>query len=252
MKHPQGGGGTGTVFAPDAKSVRDAVGEVLGGSSGAGHSSCAVVQRAVSTTNQATLPKGPSRLELRVYVLFRRKAAWVFSGMRVKTAALEGGSALNNKKVQQACAETWGAFYPNNSLDAEQLEAEGALPAGTFEAVTRPQIYAAMATTHAAVCEHIEDQGFLLFGADILVGKDGAPTMLELNVKPCSRFLHQDQFESPVAQRMSRAAVRGLVAMLTSELVGVQELVRACQAEHRSSLRWDIVAGDAPSSVVRM
>jgi hypothetical protein len=218
---------------------------VLGGSSGAGHASCAVVQRAVSACSQATLPKGPSRLELRVYVLFRRQAAWVFSGMRVKTAALEGGSALNNKKVQQACTETWGAFYPNNSLDAAQLEAEGALPTGTFETITRPQIYAAMATTHAAVCEHIEDQGFLWFGADILVGKDGAPTMLELNVKPCSRFLHLGQFESPVAQRMSRAAVRGLVSMLTSELAGVQELARERHAERDSGLRWVAVAGDS-------
>lgn len=247
VKHPHGGGGTGTIFAPDVQSVEDAVSEVLGGSSGAGHSSCAVVQRAVSTCSQATLPKGPSRLELRVHVLFRRRVAWVFSGMRVKTAALKGGSALNNKKVQQACKETWGAFYPNNSLDAAQLEAEGALPTGTFERVTRPQIYAAIATTHGAVCEHIEDQGFLWFGADFLVGKDGTPTMLELNVKPCSRFLHQGQFESPVALRMARAAVRGLIAMLTAELVGVQELVQAHEAElpeQESHLKWVAVAGD--------
>ena len=240
MKHPFGGGGTGTIFAPDSLSAQHAVTAVLNGSTGAPPSSCAVLQRAVSTRSQATLPKGPSRLELRVHVLFRRRAAWVFSGMRVKTAAVDGASALNNKKVQKAaCSETWGVFYPHNSLEAAKLEAEGALPEGMFEATTRPQIYAAIATTHAAVCEHIEEKGFLWFGVDFLLGKDGTPTLLELNVKPCSRFLHQGQFDSPVALRVTRAAVRGLVTLLTSELVGVQELLRGReqQREHERSLQ---------------
>jgi hypothetical protein len=121
VKHPHGGGGTGTTFASDTTSAVAAVAAVLAGECAAALESpspAAVLQRAVGVASQATLPKGPSRIELRVHALFRRRDAMVFSGMRVKTAAIVGGgSALNNKKVQQA-SDTWGAFYPNNSLDA--------------------------------------------------------------------------------------------------------------------------------------
>jgi len=67
-------------------------------------------------------------------------------------------------------------------------------------AMDRPQIHAAIAATHGAVCSHIHKNGsFLWFGVDFLVGRDGTPYMLELNVKPCGRFLYEGQFDSPVA-----------------------------------------------------
>ena len=75
--------------------------------------------------------------------LLTRERAYVFPRIRVKTAAVDGASHLNNK-AQQIGSDDWGVFYPHNSLDATELEPEGALPPGAFEAVTRPAIYAAV------------------------------------------------------------------------------------------------------------
>ena len=58
------------------------------GSSVAQHSSCAEVRRTVRTCSQAQLLDAPPWLELRVHVSFRGRAAWAFSGVRVKTAVL--------------------------------------------------------------------------------------------------------------------------------------------------------------------
>ena len=146
----------------------------------------------------------------------------MFSGVRVKTAALSS-ALLNNKAVQQGSG-SWGLFYPQNTLDAAQLEHEGALAPGCFEAVTRPAMHACVAATHAAVCEHVEEGGFVWCGVDFLVRNDGRPVLLEFNIKPPSRYLHAGQFDSPVALGFARAAVVDLVELLTAEATGVESL----------------------------
>ena len=71
VKHPKGGGGIGCIHATDASGVASAVTSVL--SDEAIPTATAVLQRALACEAQAQLPRGPSRIELRVQVLLRRR-----------------------------------------------------------------------------------------------------------------------------------------------------------------------------------
>eukprot|EP01047_Picozoa_sp_COSAG01_P080833 COSAG01_NODE_15872_length_1290_cov_1.345928_2_plen_124_part_00 len=101
-------------------------------------------------------------------------------------------------------------------------EGEGALPPGTFERTTRPAIHSAIAAVHKAVAAQIRDGELVWCGVDFLVAHTGKPWLLEFNIKPYSRYLHEMQFESPVALQIARCALKGFVELVTARVTGQQ------------------------------
>ena len=144
------------------------------------------------------------------------------------------GATLLNNKAAQIDSELWGVHYPHNCLDATQLEAEGALSTGVFASVTRPGVYSAVAAVHACIEQFLGNEGqagvvtggsgMVWCGVDFLLGRAGEPCLLEFNVKPCARYMEEEQFDSPIAGEIARDAIHGFVKLMTSEATGVDEL----------------------------
>ena len=95
VKHPRAGGGRGVFHAPSVKVAANRLAEVIESAGKPGRvpslakGDLLVVQRAVYPP--LLLPLGPSKFDLRVWSVFTRRDAFVFTAMRARTAAVGGG-----------------------------------------------------------------------------------------------------------------------------------------------------------------
>lgn len=204
VKHPLRGGGTGTRRARSIECARAVAMQWLREGAEA-----AVVQVAVEP---ATLPKGPSIFELRVWSLLRHDSCWTCSEHRAKTATV--GCNLMNKRVQMSKPD-YGKFYDRNV--ANEATVRDAFPAGMYDAVARPRILDAINRVHKIVKEAIEPGVFYFIGFDFVLDQNARPYLLEANVKPPSRYANlEDQFPSLLVRRLARAALTDLARLVAA------------------------------------
>ena len=79
---------------------------------------------------------------------------------------------------------------------------------------------AAVSAVHSCVSDQLGAGVLVWCGVDFLVGRDGRAWLLEFNVKPSSRFLHGQQFSSPVALEIARAAVDAFAQAAAAQATG--------------------------------
>lgn len=202
VKHPLRGGGTGTRRARSIECARAVAMQWLREGAEA-----AVVQVAVEP---ATLPKGPSIFELRVWSVLRHDSCWTCTEHRAKTATV--GCNLMNKRVQMRKPD-YGKFYDRNVAD--EATVRRAFPDGQYDAVARPRILDAIDLVHKIVKEAIEPGVFYFIGFDFVLDQDACPYLLEANVKPPARYANLEvQFPSLLVRRLARAALADLARLV--------------------------------------
>ena len=106
-----------------------------------------------------------------------------------------------------------GELYPWNAAgDAELREA---LPPGAWDGTTRA-VRAAVRTTWLATRRRLPRGALVWCGFDFLVARGGASVFLiEVNVKPWTRYVDPELFPMPYARELAHAACDDLAAELT-------------------------------------
>lgn len=198
VKHPRTGGGRGTFPSVSPEVAYAHASMVLKVALDA-----VVIQRAVVS---ATLPRGPSIFELRVWALFRQSECWLFEHHRAKTAI----SGLMSRQAQKELG-AFGRFYADNI--ASETDVRSALEEGNYDMRTKPNIATAVALVHRLVHGKLPAGLFAFVGFDFIVDESARPWLIEANVKPATRYVDiTAQFPSPIVSELASCAVEGLVS----------------------------------------
>ena len=207
VKHPRASGGKGTFRAENKTEAKRLALAILASVD------AVVLQRAIIP---ATLPRGPSVFELRIFSVFTEKSAFTYSQIRAKTAKI--GSTLMNRRVQQKEPD-FGQYYDHNAASEHDLrEALGP----TFHSKTMPAIFETIETVHRAVKENIPSSTFFFVGFDFILeettNSDYVPFLLEANVKLPDRYRDPRlQFPSPLVRCIATNAIRHLASLIHTD-----------------------------------
>lgn len=112
VKHPCKGGGEGVYFVKKVEGLQGAVSKVLESTDKV------LIQEAIPSL---LLPKGPSKFDLRVFVLHFKKACFVYSHFRARTAAVDGKPYMIYLHVQRARKPVMRTTPSNNNFHNRRI-----------------------------------------------------------------------------------------------------------------------------------